>query len=297
MVEGVSWEDFREATRRSVRETVLEVGIDPEMAALISRPGRCNRGALVLAIASTGRRPDADNLTLAASVELVHRASVIRDDVQDQDLVRRGESTLHASIGVPAALAVADVLLATGLGAATCWSAEAGNILISAIQEMAIGQFMDICGPLQKFRDAPYELARLKTGSLVGAAFSIGALSVGLPTREVDSMYVCGADLGTAFQLLNDVRNARGVEDRGRGPASDLASGRFSSVALVLGDQAAGAGLAELQRAVALVEAEAMSLLRGVPERIRSSQSSLPPALLDLLISSELASAFVADQN
>lgn len=299
-----AWNPVRDHVRGRLTRTMAAVGFDGQLVDNLCSRGMCNRGALFVMIATHGSgEATGSQLDAAVGIELVHRASVIRDDVQDDDMWRRGRPTLHAELGIPEALAISDIQLT--LGQAMLYSAipAAGTEVLAVLQNMALGQYMDICGPMPAFAESPFTLAELKTGSLIGGIFSWAASAAGVDQHSL-VMYDCGSDLGTAFQLLNDVRNAEGLEDRGRGAGSDLTLGRHSSVALLIREKAASPTfMQELDMdrartdAIAEVRDEAGRRLSRVSGRISALRGELPPELIDLIASPELARAFVADQH
>ncbi len=107
--------EVRELIRREMHGLLAPSGLPEYLVIRTVGAGRLNRGTLCCLVAD--RLDDLDTAKSAAGVELLHRASVIRDDIQDQDDVRRGAPSDAALMGASTALAVADVLLSVGLKA------------------------------------------------------------------------------------------------------------------------------------------------------------------------------------
>jgi geranylgeranyl diphosphate synthase type I len=166
-------------------------------------------------------------LDAAVAVEFVHKSSVIRDDIVDGDEMRSGQPAMHVAYDVPRAIAVSDVLWSLGLetvgrGLPPERAGEAVRRLSLTVHEMALGQIEDVapstgCTSI----DQRAAVEERKTGALSGCACGLGAFIGGAASDQVSALERYGRKLGTAFQILNDVRNLRGDENARR-PASDV---------------------------------------------------------------------------
>ena len=164
---------------------------------------------------------------MAIGVELIHKASVIRDDVEDDDSRRSGQASLHAAYGMAVALAASDLLWTTGLahisqGHPPHQRAQYVGAAATTLREMAAGQMEDLSPSF----DAHSPTARLavdeqKTGALSELACRLGAMAAEAPPQHIEALATYGRKLGTAFQIVNTIRNLEGVEPE-RLPASDL---------------------------------------------------------------------------
>ena len=163
---------------------------------------------------------------------LLHKSSVIRDDVVDGDVTRNGLPSFHAAHGVPSSIAVSDLLWTFGLAQITKGApgSRADGCLRAAIevlQEMAAGQFEDVAPspappqPAGPARDRGAE-DRQPGGSGLQDRGRCWRRHVAQEDRRAHGLR---AQRGTAFQVLNDVRNLNGTEVA-RSAASDLRKGR-----------------------------------------------------------------------
>jgi len=232
------WTDYvetkREQVRAELRHELRALALPALVVPALADAGQVNRGVLTVLVAEAlGASGAAVATGFGVVAELIHRASVIHDDIQDHDHVRRGVPTFHVAFGLPPAIAVADVLLA-GAFAKMLEHGDAGATaaVVRTYHAMAHGQLMDISGPLDGAAPDWARPAELKTGALVELAFDLGARASQAPPHVVRDWAGVGRLCGSAFQLINDVRNARDEEDRATIAASDLAHGRFSSVRL-----------------------------------------------------------------
>ena len=177
-------------------------------------------------------------LPLACALELIHNFSLVHDDIQDGDELRRGRPTTWKAFGIAQAINAGDGLLVLALR--TALEEEDGlppgtllavqRALLSATFRMIEGQVLDLSlegtpdGGVERYLD----MARKKTGALLGCALELGALAAGRPElapihREL------GETLGLAFQIRDDILGIWGdPEVTGKPVGSDLVRGKRS---------------------------------------------------------------------
>ncbi|MCX7750770.1 MAG: polyprenyl synthetase family protein [Candidatus Bipolaricaulota bacterium] len=168
-------------------------------------------------------------LPLAVALELVHTFSLVHDDIQDGDELRRGRPTAWKAFGVGQAVNAGDALLVLALQAALRAELplpaklQAQEALLSATLRMVEGQALDLSAE-GKPLDVPgyLDMARRKTGALLGAAFALGALAAGRPDLQRISQAL-GEELGLAFQIRDDLLGIWGDPQRtGKPVGGDL---------------------------------------------------------------------------
>jgi geranylgeranyl pyrophosphate synthase len=209
---------FEEALVKVVRHLPSHA----DLVAYASRTGHRTRpvGCLLTADAVGGEWRDA--LDAAVAVELIHKASVIRDDIVDEDSSRSGQPAFHVAFGVSKAIAVSDLLWTLGLQQLSASPGTVQLLCTDALHQMAAGQLEDVApSPNRQSVEQRRIVEEQKTGVLSELACRLGAVIGGGNPKEVEALARYGRDLGTAFQILNDVRNLRG-EEAERAPASDL---------------------------------------------------------------------------
>jgi geranylgeranyl diphosphate synthase type I len=209
--------------------------------------------ALLTAEAATGAWDAA--MPAAVAVELVHNFSLLHDDVMDRDVLRRHRPTAWALFGVGPAILAGDALLtlafdtlaAAGGGRASA----AARILSATIQELIDGQASDLA--FESRRDVALaecmDMARAKTGALLGCACALGELAATGDPARVERMRSFGDRLGLAFQLVDDILGIWGDPARtGKAIHSDISARKKSLpvVAALQSDTLAGRELAEL---------------------------------------------------
>jgi geranylgeranyl diphosphate synthase type I len=189
-------------------------------------------------------------LDVALSVEFVHKSSVLRDDIVDDDAVRSGKPAFHVVYGLPATIATSDVLWTLALHLLAP-SGSHLRALTTALYEMAAGQLEDI-EPSQTGATVEQRLdvADAKTGALSSVACRLGALAGNGSRGHVEALARYGRKLGTAFQLLNDTRNLTGAEDA-RTAGSDVRKRRDTVLSAHARAHSTGASLTLLTDALA----------------------------------------------
>lgn len=198
---------------------------------------------------------------LAAAVELVHVFSLVHDDIQDGDRLRRGRPAAWVALGLPQAINAGDALLAlalrtvapAGMPAAAVVSAQ--RALVEATLAMIEGQALDLSMEGQPVGVGAYlDMARRKAGALLGGALALGAIAAGRADLVADHRRL-GEELGVAFQVRDDWLGLWGEPDRvGKPVGADLARGKRSfPVVWALGrDPSLGELLSEGRKADAL---------------------------------------------
>ena len=231
-----------------------------------------------------GGRASDDAWDLAASLELIHAYSLMHDDLpcMDDAELRRGRPTTHrvhgqdrtmragAALIPAAALQARRAALALGRDEAEA-SEVAGTVLRAAgAGGMVGGQWLDLEGEGQRLDEAGLDaLHRLKTGALLVASLTVGALAAGASPRRRQALEDYGRAVGLAFQVADDILDATSdAAVLGKNP-SDTALDkstyegelgkrlRHPNVAAIHGLEEAG------RRAASLVEEARRSLAAG----------------------------------
>lgn len=151
-------------------------------------------------------------LPLACALELVHNFSLVHDDIQDEDELRRGRPTAWKAFGIAQAINAGDGLLVLALR--TALEAEDGlppetvlaahQALLAATFRMIEGQVLDLSLEGRNAGVAEYlRMAREKTGALLGCALELGAIAAGKEEPR-GRLRELGETLGLAFQIRDD---------------------------------------------------------------------------------------------
>jgi geranylgeranyl diphosphate synthase type I len=173
--------------------------------------GKAIRPALSLLAAEAAGGDPAPAVPAAVAVELVHNFSLLHDDVMDGDTTRRHRPTAWSVFGQGAAILAGDALVTLAfdvLAASGHPAAQEGTrMLCAAVQELVDGQSADLAFEGRADVDVPecLSMAEGKTGALLGCACAMGAAFGGGTPAQVLDQRAFGAQLGLAFQLVDDL--------------------------------------------------------------------------------------------
>ena len=144
----------------------------------------------------------------ACSVELLHTATLVHDDVVDESYERRGSFSVKALWKNKLAVLVGDYILAKGLLLQLENKKYNFLHLISrAVQDMSEGEILQVkkSRKLDIDEETYFEIIRKKTASLIATSMAIGAASVTDDEEIPEKMYRIGQDAGIAFQIKDDI--------------------------------------------------------------------------------------------
>jgi octaprenyl-diphosphate synthase len=221
-----------------VNQTILsrtgsEVTMIPEVANhLISSGGKRLRPILTLAAAGLCGYRGEGHVKLAAAVEFMHTATLLHDDVVDESDLRRGKAAARVLWGNEASVLVGDFLL----GQAFKMMVEVGSlscldVLSSAAAVIAEGEVMQLSAAKDTAttEDAYLAVIRAKTAALFSAACEVGPILARSGKAEVAACRGYGANLGVAFQLIDDALDYGGSAAKlGKNVGDDFREGKIT---------------------------------------------------------------------
>jgi geranylgeranyl diphosphate synthase type I len=200
-------------------------------AYVLERPGKRVRARLALDLAESLQIPPEQGITLAAAVELLHNASLVLDDVQDRDEMRRGQASAWRAFGRSQAINVGTFLIGQSFALAARLPA-ASPLFASTLREATVGQSAEIDFHTATPTLPAYEkMAEAKTGALFALAARAAALLARLPDDLASAAGQSYARLGAAYQVQDDLADAFGLKGRAR-PGLDLREGKANSIIL-----------------------------------------------------------------
>jgi geranylgeranyl diphosphate synthase type II len=153
-------------------------------------------------------------LPAAAAVEMIHAFSLVHDDLPalDDDSERRGQPTSHVRYGEAVAVLVGDALLSAAYRHVAEHLDVPADVRLAVIAELAAGvegmidgQYLDVTASTPPTHDQLAELHRLKTGSLIGASVTTGALVGGIDRDQLGPHRAYASELGLLFQIVDDI--------------------------------------------------------------------------------------------
>jgi octaprenyl-diphosphate synthase len=169
---------------------------------------------------------------LAVAVELVHAATLLHDDVVDLQDKRRGALTSRVLHGNEVSIFAGDWLLVEALRRiVSAGVPELVTDALSTIEAMIFAEVEQVerAKTLASDKDGYFRVIDGKTAALFRWALRAGAMASGCDARTTEALVAYGTDIGIAFQLVDDVLDLDGEEDKiGKGLFSDLAEGKIT---------------------------------------------------------------------
>lgn len=204
---------------------------------LIKAGGKKFRPALtLLSCQAVGGKPE-KALKAAAAIELTHTFSLIHDDIMDNDDTRRGKPAVHKVWGEPLAILAGDSLFAKSFELLS-QSAEdniayervvdALQVLTNSCINICEGQALDMAfeDTFNVTKDEYMNMIYKKTGDLITASTTIGAIMGGASSNEIQALRTYGKQIGLAFQIQDDYIDLTCDESIGKPVGSDLVEGK-----------------------------------------------------------------------
>lgn len=226
-------EDLRAVIQKMRSAARVEIHtLDDALAEVVASGGKLVRPALAI-MTSRMYGTDRDKmLSLAASVEMLHTATLVHDDMIDRSDKRRGHPTLHNMLNASSAVLLGDYLFAQ----AAEWAAETDNVRVvrifsNTLMTIVEGELRQIWAQHDWDRAQEDYFNRIygKTAALFAAACESGAVLGGASEDVVQSLREYGRLLGLAFQVVDDVLDYAGDEARlGKPVGSDLRGGNIT---------------------------------------------------------------------
>lgn len=168
-------------------------------------------------------------LSTAIAIELLHNASLVHDDIIDENHVRRRNPSNPARYGEKKAIVIGDFLF--GLSCemlSRCGVPEVVGLVSSAVSDIAMGQYLEFTlRTSQEATEQSYmEVAELKTASTFMASTEAGAVLGGGSEVEIEGLRNYGKNLGIAFQIQDDILDICGDPARtGKPVGLDIKNG------------------------------------------------------------------------
>ncbi len=227
-----------------VKETIRSISridykwLSEQLTYVVSETGKGIRPALTLLTGKMFQYNLAHLLTMAASVELMHTATLVHDDAIDKAATRRGQATINSRWGDEIAILMGDFLFAK----AGEFASDTQNLRViklfsqtlGIISSGEIGQFRGAYN-IHQNRERYFRRIYRKTGSLFSLATQSGAILSKAPEESITIMKEYGDNLGIAFQVVDDILDFTSTaEILGKPVGSDLTQGTLTLPAMLI---------------------------------------------------------------
>lgn len=209
--------------------------LDSVVSHIRQRNGKMMRPILVLLVARLYDAVRPSTLHAAVSLELLHTASLVHDDVVDESTERRGQLSVNAIFNNKVAVLTGDYLLATSLVHAEQTKSHLIIRLVSLLgQDLADGELLQLSNVSNhSFSEEVYfDVIRKKTAALFAACAEAAALSVQVGEEEVAFARLLGEYIGICFQIKDDIFDYFDSKKIGKPTGNDMLEGKLTLPAL-----------------------------------------------------------------
>ncbi len=232
-------EELARVEREFARHLQSRVELIPEMGKYVQMGGgkRVRPAVLLMASRLCGYTGDRGVLN-AAVVEFIHTATLVHDDIIDGAETRRGRLTAHARWGSDITVLLGDYLYIRSMAMAlTQDTLEVVRLLCDVTLRMIEGELYQLtkAGDANITEEEHLEIIRRKTAFLFSGCAEIGAALGGAPATQRAALRDYGFDLGTAFQIVDDVLDYMAdAEALGKPLGGDLREGKVTLPVILL---------------------------------------------------------------
>jgi geranylgeranyl diphosphate synthase type I len=207
----------------------------------LSSGGKRLRPALCMLACESLGGDIASALPVAAGIEIAHNSTLVHDDIEDGDGIRRGKPTVWKKFGTPHATNIGDGMIFKSyesINGSRLPDKKKARIIrkfTDAFVEIVEGQNMEF-----NFRerddvtaDEYMSMARKKAGILFGLSLGLGADIADAPQATQDTLYEFGSDMGLAFMIRDDILNLVGDQGKyGKEIGGDIKEGKRTLMAI-----------------------------------------------------------------
>jgi octaprenyl-diphosphate synthase len=241
---------------------------------IVSAGGKRIRPRLVLLTAEALGFSGPERFELAATVEFIHTATLLHDDVVDESALRRGRQTANAMFGNAASVLVGDFLYSRSFQMMVSTNRmRVLDVLADATNTIAEGevlQLMNMHDPNLAVEDY-LRVIRFKTAKLFEASAQLGAVLADAMPEHEQACADFGRALGTAFQLVDDLLDYDGdTHALGKNVGDDLREGKPTLPLLLAMERATPSETAMIRHAIEHGESERLEEIVAIVRRVGS---------------------------
>lgn len=199
------------------------------------RRGKMMRPMLTLLMAKLCGKIEESTYFAAISLELLHTASLVHDDVVDESDKRRGQASVNALYDNKVSVLVGDFLLATSLTNAALTDNISLVKLVSCLgQKLSEGEIIQLSNTNASdfSEDVYFDVIKKKTAALFSTAAEAGVRSVESCDEIAEKAYQFGELIGIAFQIKDDIFDYNPSDSLGKPSGNDMKEGKLTLPAL-----------------------------------------------------------------
>jgi octaprenyl-diphosphate synthase len=217
-----------------LHQEILELDelVQPVAKHILKAGGKRLRPLLCLLTAKALGYHEVETYPLACSLELIHSATLLHDDVIDNSVLRRGKTSAHLLYGITETILSGDALLAMANKIVTRYDCiELLKCISEAIYQTAVGEILEISKMRQPGLSTEEYLNIIigKTGYLIQTCCESGAILSRAENSQIIAAREFGLNLGIAFQLVDDALDYSSQADiSGKPLGGDLREGKLT---------------------------------------------------------------------
>ena len=238
---GLEASDQLEVMRLHV-DAALEALVDDEIqngagqvaelcASMLLAGGKRLRPLLILLAHEIAGGEDVEEvMPLALAFEMIHTATLVHDDINDEASLRRGVETIHTRAGLAKAVIAGDWLFVQGFGLGGRYDENIVRLMAKCCADIAVAEFhqLDHVLNLATSPEDYLSIVRGKTAGPFASGCHAAGLVAGLTEQQAAGLGRFGMELGIAFQLVDDLLDLRGDERMGKPRGADVLEGKMT---------------------------------------------------------------------
>jgi geranylgeranyl pyrophosphate synthase len=218
--DGYGYQSYFEEVRKAVDSELsnlllraADLRLCEKIAYVLHTQGKRQRSTLLMLSGQSVGGKEKPLRKLALSIELLHAATLVHDDILDLDRLRRDALAAYAKWSVKDAILIGDALAAISLDLAANYGQEISKIMTETALLLCDGEYMDV-EMTDEISETDY-LAKIKkkSASLFRAATQCGAFAAAGSSQEIGYLAEFGENFGIAYQIKDDVSDIASMKN------------------------------------------------------------------------------------
>lgn len=248
----------------------FDPGVEPYMDYICQTSGKRIRPALAALVGGATGGVQDHHILLGVTVELIHMATLVHDDIIDGASTRRQVPTANAKWGNGMAVLLGDALFSHALKLSTDFNdLEMSRAISQASREVCEGEILQTQRrfDLTITKEDYFRMIEMKTGALFAIASGLSGRLSGCDEATCQKLYQYGMKVGTAYQIYDDIVDLIGTEDEsGKTLGTDLEKGKLTLPILNLLERASDKQRDQLHKRIIEQKELDLPVITGIAE-------------------------------
>jgi geranylgeranyl pyrophosphate synthase len=191
---------------QSLLPGIADLKLHRQIGYALQTKGKRLRAALVLLSGQSVGGKEEELRKLALAIELLHLATLVHDDILDEDLFRRNALSVHAKWSVKEAVLVGDILASFSLSLCKGYKREILDVMVDTCMQLSDGEYSDVELARTTLSEKEYfKKIEKKSASLFKAACECGVLAANGSSSDRAALRFFGENYGVAYQIRDDI--------------------------------------------------------------------------------------------